>query len=123
LFSEFGRLALAKNKPNSNTMTPFQRIVFLIRDWANSKTHPFGSQGGKDYVDNYLKISMEEGDPELIERRRQIRQIFSKVDCYLMPKPGDKIETDESDSNSRISGLHVMLCDVQHFITSYMFQI
>ena len=89
-------------------MTPFQRIVFLIRDWANGKEHSFGSQGGKDYIDDYLNISREEEGTELGERRRQIRQLFSKVDCYLMPKPGEKIETDESDSNSRISGIRNM---------------
>jgi len=98
-------MALAKKKTSSKTMKPFQRIVFLIRDWPNGKEHPYGSQGGKDYIDDYLKISREEeGNDELGERRRQIRQFFSKVDCYLMPKPGEKIETDESDSNSRISG-------------------
>ena len=86
-------------------MTPFQRIVFLIRDWTNSKTHSFGSQGGKDYINSYLKISMEEEGTELGDRRRQILQLFSKVECYLMPKPGEKIETDESDSNSRLSGI------------------
>ena len=90
-------------------MTPFQRIVFLIRDWPNGKERPFGCQGGKNYIDDYLNINREKEGTELGERRRQIRQFFSKVDCYLMPKPGEKIETDESDSNSRISGIH-MLC-------------
>jgi len=86
-------------------MTPFQRIVFLIRDWPNVKERSYGSQGGKDYIDNYLKISQEKEGTELGERHRQIRQLFSKLDCYLMPKPGEKIETDESDSNSRLSGI------------------
>lgn len=107
LFSEFGRLALAKKQPNS--ITPFQRNVFLIRDWTNPKTHPLGPQGGKDYINNYFKISREDEGTELGERRRQINQLFSKLDCYLMPKPGEKIETDESDSNSRLSGSIVLV--------------
>jgi len=100
-------MALAKKKTSSKTMTPFQRIVFLIRDWSYGKERQYGSRGGQDYIDDYLKISREKEDnDELGDRRRQIRQFFSKVDCYLMPKPGEKIETDESDSNSRISGLY-----------------
>lgn len=86
-------------------MTPFQRIIFLIRDWPNPKERSFGSQGGKDYIDNYLKIRRELEGTELGERRRQIRQFFSNVDCYLMPKPGEKIETDESDDSSSLSGI------------------
>ena len=86
-------------------MTPFQRIVFLIRDWPNPKEHSFGSQGGKDYIDDYLKISEENKSTELGKRRQKIRQFFSKVDCFLMPKPGEKIETDESDLNSSLSGM------------------
>lgn len=108
LFSEFGRITLAKKRSSSNTMAPFQRIVCLIRDWPYPNKHSFGSQGDKDYIDDYLKISVGEEGAELGERRRQIsrqiRQCFAKVDCYLMPKPGDKIETDESDKNSRLSG-------------------
>lgn len=98
-------MAIAKKKSNSNTMPPFQRIVFLIRDWSNPKERSFGQQGGKDYIDNYLKIKKEEEGTELGERRRHTRELFSKVDCYLMPKPGEKIETDESDDSSSLSGI------------------
>jgi len=83
---------------------PFQRIIFLIRDWSNPKEHPFGSKGGKKYIKNYLDTTQREEGTELGDRRRQILQLFSKVDCYLMPKPGEKIETDKSDDNSRLSG-------------------
>ena len=89
--------------------TSFQRIVFLIRDWPYPREFPFGSQGGKAYIDDYLKTSEENESTELDERRKQIRQFFSKVDCYLMPKPGEKIETDQSDSNSRLSGKNMGL--------------
>ena len=104
MFSEYGRLALAR-KSSSSVKNPFQRVVFLIRDWPNPKEHSFGSQGGKEYIDNYLKISVKNEGTDMGKRRQQIRQLFSKVDCYLMPKPGNKIETDESDSNSRLSGI------------------
>jgi len=109
LFSEFERFALAKKKSNSIMITPSQRVVFLIQDWANPKEHSFGSQGGKGYIDNYPK---EEGEDEESrergrreERRRQIRQLFSKVDCYLMPKAREKIQTNESDFNSSLSSI------------------
>jgi len=93
-------MTLAKKKSNSKTMAPFQRIVLLIRDWSNPKERSFGPHGGKDYIDNYMKISKEEEDTELGQRRRQVRQLFSKLDCYLMPNI-DTIQHDAGQSKEK----------------------
>jgi len=39
-------------------------MVFLIRDWQNVREYPYGSQGGRDYIDDYLKINREEEGTE-----------------------------------------------------------
>jgi len=63
LFAEFGRLALTKKNQNSKSSTtnskPFQRIVFLIRDWPNPREYAYGSKGGKKHLEVYLKITRD----------------------------------------------------------------
>jgi len=105
LFAEFGRLALTKGQAMNNTaITPFQRIVFLIRDWPNPREYSYGSQGGKNHVEDYLNVTNEREGNELGERRKHIRQCFSDVDCYLMPYPGEKVANDDDDFDGRLSG-------------------
>ena len=109
LFAEFERFALNNSRDSStaavSTMKPFQRIVFLIRDWPYQKRHAYGSQGGADYLETYLNVPEEMEGTELSVRRRHIRQYFDQVDCYLMPHPGMKVANDDDDSDGRPSGI------------------
>ena len=105
LFSEFGRLALAKENSrcsSSSTEKLFQRMVFLIRDWRNAREYPHGDQGGRDFINNYLTENGKEG--ELSDRRKQIRNLYEQVDCYLMPYPGGKVANDDPDFKCQSSG-------------------
>ena len=105
MFSEFGRLALEKKNSICLITKPFQRIVFLIRDWSNAEENPFGSKGGKDYINSYLDPTNKEG--ELRERRLHIRQCFDQIDCYLMPYPGQKVAGHVANGHfdGRLSGV------------------
>lgn len=52
LFTEYAQLA---KKTGNNA--PFQRLLFLIRDWANSDEYSFGFEGGRKNLQSVLKVS------------------------------------------------------------------
>ncbi|XP_077493435.1 atlastin-1-like isoform X1 [Amblyomma americanum] len=86
--SEYGRLA-----QEETGVVPFQRLVFLVRDWPFNEEADFGAEGGHSVLQECLKI-MDEQHDELRGLQRQIWSCFSQIDCFLMPRPGDKVETD-----------------------------
>jgi atlastin len=52
LFTEYGRMALEQS-----AATPFQSLMFLIRDWSYAYEFPYGLKGGKQYLDEQLAVS------------------------------------------------------------------
>jgi len=89
LFTEYGRLALEED----TTATPFQKLLFLVRDWSFPYEQPYGTDGGLRILDRRLTIS-DRQHPELQQLRRHIRACFRDISCYLMPHPGLKVATD-----------------------------
>ena len=45
LFTEYGRLAI-----EDSGETPFQKLMFLVRDWSYPYENDFGLEGGKDIL-------------------------------------------------------------------------
>ncbi|CAH8668906.1 unnamed protein product [Heterobilharzia americana] len=88
LFTEYGRLALESDISGS----PFQHLLFLVRDWSYAYEYDFGIDGGNLLLNNRLKI-VEEHHTEHQAVRRHIRSCFSKLDCFLLPHPGLKVST------------------------------
>lgn len=86
LFLEYGRLALNNNENSYGK--PFQQIMFLIRDWPNNKDYQYGEIGGTRYVDDKLKIEINQHE-ELKTLRSQIKQCFEKINGFLLPHPGN----------------------------------
>lgn len=90
LFTEYGRVA------SRHTFTyPFQRLVFLVRDWSYPYEAEFGFKGGQKVVDKRLMTSPQQ-HPELREIRKHISSCFSDVQGFLMPHPGPKVASDPS---------------------------
>ncbi|KAL5276425.1 ATL2.2 family protein [Megaselia abdita] len=87
LFTEYGKMALEKS-----AFKPFQKLQFLIRDWACAYNYKYGAEGGKAMLDNYLKIS-ENQHKELKGVREHIKSCFYEIECFLMPHPGLKVCT------------------------------
>jgi len=87
-----------------SSLKPFQRIIFLIRDWPYPKENAYGAQGGKDHLESYLKVTKEKEGNELGDRRRHVDECFDQVDCYLMPHPGKKVANDDGNFHGRLSG-------------------
>ncbi|XP_064489554.1 atlastin-2-like [Ornithodoros turicata] len=87
LFTEYGRLAL-----EDTSEKPFQKLVFLIRDWSYPYDASYGTEGGKVILERRLQIS-ERQHAELQQLRKHIRSCFSQIGCFLMPHPGLKVAT------------------------------
>ena len=99
LFTEYGRLAL-----EDSGETPFQELMFLVRDWSYPYEHEYGIDGGAEILQRRLAVS-DKQHPELQALRKHINACFGKIDCYLMPHPGLRVATDP-----RFDG---KLCDIE----------
>lgn len=89
-FAEYGKLAQKEARKQ-----PFQRLVFLVRDWAFAYETEYGARGGRTILKERLEVfDKQHEDLQLL--RRQIWSCFSQIDCFLMPRPGDKVETDHT---------------------------
>uniref|UniRef100_A0A131YG25 Atlastin 2 n=1 Tax=Rhipicephalus appendiculatus TaxID=34631 RepID=A0A131YG25_RHIAP len=84
-FAEYGRLALKENETR-----PFQKLLFLVRDWNWPVDFEFGSHGGRSLITSLLKIT-EKQAPELKTLRQSILSCFSDIDGFLLPYPGEKV--------------------------------
>ncbi|CAG2102925.1 unnamed protein product, partial [Medioppia subpectinata] len=89
LFTDFGRLALT-----TTDKIPFQKLMFLIRDWSFPYEHPYGLTGGQQFLNEKLIIKENHAE-ELKQIRRHIKSCFSDIGCYLMPHPGLKVATND----------------------------
>ncbi|XP_037524731.2 atlastin-1-like isoform X2 [Rhipicephalus sanguineus] len=89
-FAEYGRLAQKENEGH-----PFQKLLFLVRDWNWPYEREFGSSGGRSLIASRLEIK-DGQDTELETLRQSILSCFSDIDCFLMPHPGEKVAWDES---------------------------
>jgi len=94
LFTEYGRLAL-----NQSGSTPFQKLLFLVRDWHYPHDAPFGREGGKVVLDRLLETG-EQQPLELKTLRNHIVSSFTDIDCYLFPYPGPKVAEDPDFNGS-----------------------
>uniref|UniRef100_A0A5S6R139 GB1/RHD3-type G domain-containing protein n=1 Tax=Trichuris muris TaxID=70415 RepID=A0A5S6R139_TRIMR len=86
LFTEYGRLALEDN------VTPFQSLIFLVRDWSYPYEAEYGFKGGARILRRRLEISKLQ-HPELQQLREHISSCFTEITCFLMPHPGLKVAT------------------------------
>ncbi|UYV83444.1 ATL2, partial [Cordylochernes scorpioides] len=87
LFTEYGKLAL-----ESTNEKPFQKLVFLVRDWSFPYEFEYGTGGGRKVLDRRLQIS-DKQHSELRQLRTHIRSCFSSIECFLLPHPGLKVAT------------------------------
>lgn len=68
---------------------PFQKLLFIVRDWAFPNDNAFGSSN--EYVEDLMtKISGQ--TTEMHELRDAIRSSFNDIDAFLMPYPGKAVD-------------------------------
>lgn len=88
LFTQYGQLAM-----QGTTTKPFQKLLFLVRDWQYAYEKPFGLDGGKQLLKQCLMGAEKQ---ELQSVRQDIWSCFMEMCCYLMPSPGTKVESTQS---------------------------
>lgn len=76
---------------------PFQRLQFLVRDWQNFDVEY--SEGAADEVFQRVLSEMQSyldgvlrprNASDLQSTRDQILRCFEKLDCFLLPHPGNR---------------------------------
>ncbi|OQV18091.1 Atlastin [Hypsibius exemplaris] len=87
LFTEYGRMALS-----SSAGKPFQKLLFLVRDWSFPYEAAYGLKGGESLLARRLEVS-DKQHPELQQLRKHIRSCFEAIHCFLLPHPGLKVAT------------------------------
>ncbi|RWS06696.1 atlastin-1-like protein [Dinothrombium tinctorium] len=87
IFSDYGRLAVEEIKEK-----PFQKLIFLIRDWPYPSEYPYGEYGGRKFLTE--KFERINNKPEQIKKvRKRICFCFEEIACFLMPYPGNIVAT------------------------------
>ncbi len=69
----------------------FQRLLFLIRDWANFHQYNYGYEDSQDYLDNVVLDSKPTHTQDMKDLRRYLKDSFDSIDCFLMPNPGHEV--------------------------------
>lgn len=81
LFSEYGRMVAKEGD------SPFQKLLFLVRDWNFPQEHEYGAIGGQGFLRKNLE-PFEGHEEEHRMLRSHIKTCFDKISCFLMPFPG-----------------------------------
>ncbi|XP_037032671.1 atlastin-like [Bradysia coprophila] len=82
-FTAYGRLANEQTNER-----PFQKLLFLVRDWPYSDEMDYGY--APKYVQRIL-TSNDKQSPAMHELRDRIKISFEKVEAFLMPYPGTAV--------------------------------
>ncbi|XP_051945857.1 atlastin-2 [Xyrauchen texanus] len=85
LFTEYGRLAMEEIYEK-----PFQKLLFLIRDWCYPYEHEYGLEGGNLFLEKRLQVKQNQHE-EMQNVRKHIHACFSSISCFLLPHPGLKV--------------------------------
>lgn len=84
LFTEYGRLALEQS-----TEKPFQKLLFIVRDWPFGYETNYGWHGQK-VIDEILAGNNEQ-TPDMKQLRKRLDSSFNDIGAFLMPHPGKTV--------------------------------
>ncbi|XP_064465046.1 atlastin-2-like [Ornithodoros turicata] len=97
LFAEYANMA---RRAGGQSKEVFQKLLFLIRDWQYYGEKSFGLEGGEELLHPLLQRDLTLPS-EVSELRENIRNSFSEVKCFLLPRPGDAVENAGFDGRLR----------------------
>jgi atlastin len=115
IFTEYGRLAFEVNNEK-----PFQKLMFLIRDWENPHEYSYGLNGGQKLLGKWL-VKDDNNNNESKRVRRIIRDYFSAIECFLMPHPGLGV-INKRDFDSRIADIDSIFVDYLKTFVEHIFK-
>lgn len=100
-FTDYAQLA--QEGQQGTSAKPFQKLLFLVRDWCYPVDAAYGAKGGKELIQKRLDIPTNMAK-ELEMLRQHIRSSFAVIDCFLLPHPGEKVST-ETEFDGRLSDI------------------
>jgi atlastin len=87
----------------SGAAKPFQKLLFLLRDWVHVQDYEWGKVGGDQYVQEYFTFNSDQ-NPAFKIVRENIRNSFDEVSGFLLPHPGKEVTRRDYDGrNSAMS--------------------
>lgn len=116
LFTEYGKLVASGEMDSDKEEKPFQRLIVLVRDWANQKEYTPGSEGGQLYINRILSTPGKKDELKAV--REHLCDCFNIFNCFLMPHPGlDMVEKDDFDGSHQIirDNFKLKLDELVHF--------
>lgn len=94
LFTEYGKIAVEESEEK-----PFQKLLFIVRDWSYAYEHDFGWNGGNDLVNDRMKITHKQTE-DMKNLRIQLNSSFDQIQGFLMPYPGESVAQDQHFSGN-----------------------
>lgn len=92
LFTEYGRLVVEQSGEK-----PFQKLIFLVRDWPFAKDTGYGWNGKKEI--NEILTENNNHTPDMKQLRKRIKSSIGEISAFLMPCPGEAVREGKSDVN------------------------
>ncbi|CRK86732.1 CLUMA_CG000565, isoform A [Clunio marinus] len=90
--TEIARFTAVESESNSK---PFQKLMFIIRDWISPEEYDYGYEGGNNFIKMYLRIK-DFHTSELKTVREYLKRTFESITCFLMPYPGKSVARNSS---------------------------
>lgn len=87
--------AIADNAIKTRNAKLFQKLIFLIQDF-NDKNIEYGFEGGEILLNNTLNRDFT-GNPAVESVRKNIRNSYDEITCFLLPSPGDAVGEQDFD--------------------------
>ncbi|CAO1441148.1 unnamed protein product [Diamesa tonsa] len=88
LATDFAKFAIDDSEDSNSK--PFQKLIFLIRDWPYFEEFAYGFDGGSEFLKRELNTGQKQNQ-ELKSVRQFIHSSFEILQCFLMPNPGEFI--------------------------------
>lgn len=109
-FTEYALLA----QKREGSERPFQKLVFLVRDWQHHLSVPCGKRGGTTFLHTCLNTSRPESEHQKL--RDRIRSSFSEICCFLLPYPGRQVASGLSNVGCLPEMEHDFKSHLQEFV-------
>jgi atlastin len=87
------------NLSSGTAAKPFQKLLFLLRDWVYVQDYGYGTVGGDEYVQEYL-TSYRYQNPGFKGNRDYMTRSFDEVSGFLLPHPGKEVTRRDYDGRN-----------------------
>ncbi|XP_076801854.1 atlastin-1-like isoform X2 [Clavelina lepadiformis] len=95
IFNLFTDFADEVRKLDEGISSPFQSLVFVVRDWQH--TDKFGFHSGREYLDHIMDKKDGRSSEHLVVQDK-MQKTFRNISCFTFPHPGTNVtEMTEKD--------------------------